>query len=109
GGAVIVGGRRGIALTTGVPSGEIAARRRDPGKAVARLRLRGERSRPSYGECSKCGHSRTPQGWRRDHGSSTPSGGRTPPARPRWAGRAGWTPPAINAPIRPVHPPFIAR
>src|SRR5262249_32540510 len=102
-GAVIGRRRRGMARTTGVPSGEIAAGRRDPGKAIARLRLRGEHSRPSYGECSQCGHSRTPQGWRRDHGSSTPSGGRTPTARPRWAEWTVWTRPAITAPIGPVH------
>ena len=83
-GAVIGRRRRGVALTTGVPGGEIAARRRGPGKGIARLRLRasGKQSRPAYGECSECGHSRTPQGWRKDHGSSTPSGGRAPSARP---------------------------
>ena len=84
-GAVIRRRRRGVALTTRVPSGEIAARGRGPRKAIARLRLgaSGEHSRPGYGERSQCGHSRTPQGWRRDHGLSTPSGGRTPSARPR--------------------------
>jgi hypothetical protein len=84
-GAVIRRRRRGVALTTGVPGGEIAPRRRDPGKGIARLRLRasGKHSRPAYGECSQCGHSRTPQGWRKDHGSWTPSGGRAPSARPR--------------------------
>src|SRR6516165_4836721 len=83
-GAVIRRRRRGVALTTGVPGGEIAARRRGPGKGIARLRLRacGKQARPTYGECSECGHSRTPQGWRKDHGSSTPSGGRAPSARP---------------------------
>ena len=55
-GAVIGRGRGGVALTTGVPGGEIAARRRGPRKAIARLRLRlrasGEHSRPSYSECA---------------------------------------------------------
>ena len=57
----------------------------DKNDRIARLRLRasGKHSRPTYGECSHCGHSRTPQGWRKDHGSSTPSGGRAPSARPR--------------------------
>src|SRR5262249_40263488 len=107
-GAVTRRGGRGVALTTRVASGEIAARGRGPRKAIARLRLgaSGEHSRPSYGECSQCGHSRTPQGWRRDHGLSTPSGGRTPSARPRWAEWTVLSPPAITAPIRHVHPPF---
>ena len=84
-GAVIGRRRRDVALITRVPSGEIAARRRGPKEALARLRLRasGEHFRPTYGECSHCGHSRTPQEWRRDHGSSTPFDGRTPLARPR--------------------------
>src|SRR5262249_6457849 len=77
--------RRGgdVAPTASVPSGEIAARRGGPGKAVARLRLRPSRhhSRPSYGESGPCGHHRTQQELRRDHGSSTPSGGRTALAR----------------------------
>src|SRR5262249_46293396 len=102
-GAVIGRRRRGIALTTRVPSGEIAARRRDPGKAIARLRLRGEHSRPSYSERSQCGHSRTPQGWRRDHGPPAPPGGRTPTARPGWAEWTVWPRPAITAPIGHVH------
>jgi hypothetical protein len=48
-GAVIGRRRRDVALITRVPSGEIAARRRGPGKAIARLRLRpsGHHSRPS--------------------------------------------------------------
>src|SRR5262249_5631732 len=84
-GAVIGRRRRGVALITRVPSGEIAAGKRGLGSALARLRLRasGEHSRPSYGECSQYGHSRTPQEWRRDHGSLTPSDRRTPLARPR--------------------------
>jgi len=84
-GAVIGRRRRDVALITRVPSGEIAARRRGPREAIARLRLRasGEHFRPSYRECSQCGHNRTPQECRRDHGSSTPSDGRTPLARPR--------------------------
>src|SRR5262249_16134922 len=39
-GAVIGRRRRDVALTTRVPSGEVAARRRGPRKALARLRLR---------------------------------------------------------------------
>src|SRR5262249_3218065 len=107
-GAVIGRRRRDVALTTRVPSGEIAARRRGPRKALARLRLRasGEHSRPNYGECSQCGHSRTPQEWRSDHSSSTPSCGRTPPARPRLAERTGYAPAPQNCPIRQVQPPF---
>ena len=108
-GAVIRRRRRGVALTTRVPSGEIAARGRGPRKAIARLRLgaSGEHSRPSYGECSQCGHSRTPQGWRRDHGSSTPSDGRTP-----WRGHVeqnGLLDPARNnCPDRACPPPLKA-
>src|SRR5262249_34056071 len=79
-GAVIRRRRGGVALTIGVPSGEIAARRRGPGKGIARLQLRPGRhhSRPSYGECGECGHSRMLQEWRSDHGSSTPSADETP-------------------------------
>src|SRR5258708_39580954 len=82
-GAVIRRRRRGVALTTGVPGGEITPRRRDPGEGIARLRLRasGKHSRPTYGECRQCGHSRTPQGWRKDHGPLTPPVGGDPPAR----------------------------
>src|SRR5262249_4950222 len=89
-GAVVGRRRRDVALITRVPSGEIAAGKGGLGSALARLRLRPSRhhSRPSYGECSQCGHSCTPQEWRRDHGSSTPSDRRTPLARPRLA---GWT------------------
>src|SRR5262249_32907962 len=84
-GAVIGRRRRGIALTTRVPSGEIAAGKGGTSSALARLRLCPSRhhSRPTYGEGSQCGHSRTPQEWRRDHGSSPPSDRRTPLARPR--------------------------
>src|SRR5262249_41148834 len=83
-GAIIGRRRRDVALTASVPSCEIAARRGGSGKVRTRLRLRASRhhSRPSYGECSQC-HNRTPQEWRRNHSSSTPSGGRTPLARPR--------------------------
>src|SRR5262249_38164517 len=104
-GAVI--GRRGgdVALTASVPSGEIAARRGGPGKAVARLRLRPSRhqSRPSYGECSQCGYHRTKQDWRRDHGSSTPSGGRTAVARPHLAEWTVRAQPRTTSPIEHVH------
>src|SRR5205814_5602595 len=82
GGPVI--GRRsgGIALTASVAGGEIAAGRRGAGKALARLlRPSAKHGWPSYGECGHCGHSRTPQSWRKDHSSSTPSGGRAPLAR----------------------------
>src|SRR4029450_1808156 len=82
GGAVI--GRRsgGIALTASVARGERAARRRGAGNALARVgRPSAKHGWPSYGECGQCGHSRTPQSWRKDHGSSDPSGGRTPLGR----------------------------
>jgi hypothetical protein len=44
-----------------VASSEIAARRRGAGKALTRLLRPGAKHRrPGYGECSQCGHSRTP-------------------------------------------------
>jgi hypothetical protein len=33
------------------------------------LRASAKHGRPRYGECSRCGHSRTPQKRRKDHGS----------------------------------------
>jgi hypothetical protein len=83
-GAVIRRRGRDVALSPGVAGGKIAARRGGAGKALARLlRPSAKHGWPSYGECGQCGHHRMPQEWRRDHGSSTPSGGRTALARPR--------------------------
>ena len=67
--AVIGRRRRGIALAARVPSGEIAACRRGAREALTRLlRPSTKHRRPSDGECSHCGHRRTPQRWRKDHG-----------------------------------------
>src|SRR5262249_59761055 len=61
-GTVIGRRRRGVALTAGVASGEIAARRRGAGKALARLLRPGAKHRwPGYGEGSQRGRSPTPQ------------------------------------------------
>ena len=96
-GAIVGRGRGGILLAAGVAGGQVAAGGRAAGKARGmrrlRLRAREEHSRPndSDGECSQCGHGRTPDAWRRDHGSSTPFGGRSPSARPHWAeSRVEW-------------------
>jgi hypothetical protein len=82
-GAVIGSGGGGVALATGVAGGEIAAGGGGTREVRGRLRLRGEQSRASDSEYGQCGQRRTPTAWRRDHGSSTPSGGRSPVARPR--------------------------
>ena len=81
-GAIIRSGGGGIPLTACMPCGQIAAGRRGPGETRGCLRPSREHCRPSGGECGHCGHGRTPETWRKDHGWSTPSGGRAP-----WRGR----------------------
>src|SRR5262249_16558064 len=67
--AVIGRRRRGIALAARVRGGEIAACRGGAREALTRLlRPSTKHRRPSDGECSHCGHRRTPQRWRKDHG-----------------------------------------
>ena len=68
GGAIIRGRGGGIPLTARVPGGEIAAGRRGPGEIRRCLRPSREHCRPSDGECGHCGHGRTPETWRKDHG-----------------------------------------
>ena len=82
-GAIVGSCGGGIPFSAGMPGGEIAAGRRGPGKARRRLCPSREHCRPSGGECGHCGHGRTPETWRKNHGWSTPSGGRAPSARPR--------------------------
>ncbi len=81
--AIIGSGGGGITLAAGVAGGQIAAGGGRAREARRRLRPRGEQSRESDGKHGQCGHGRTPEAWRRDHGLSTPSGGRTPTVRPR--------------------------
>ena len=107
-GAIVGGGGGGVPLAAGVPGGEIAAGGGGAGEARGCLRPRGRHSRPSdgtsNGKCGQCGHGRTPEAWRRDHGSSTPSGGRTPSARPRCAEWTCLGPARNNCPDRTCPP-----
>src|SRR5207248_8364542 len=70
--AVIGRGGGGIALAAGMAGGEIAAGGGNPREVRRGLRLGGERCRAEDSGCGQCGHGRTPEAWRKDHGSSTP-------------------------------------
>src|SRR5262249_25472519 len=98
----VIGRRRGgVALAAGVASGELAAGRRGAGEAVTRLlRASAKHGWPGYDECSRCGHGRTPQRRRKDHGLSTPSGGRKPQAATRLGEWDSWPRALKNSPHR---------
>ncbi len=85
---VIVRRRRGVPFEASMAGGKIAAGGRSPRKigGGGNLGLRGQRASRD-GEDGRCGERRTPDAWRRGQGSSTPSGGRSPLARPAftWA------------------------
>ncbi len=68
GSAIIGGGGGRILLGAGMAGGEIAARSRNTGQVRRSLRPSRDDCGPSDGECGHCGHRRTPDGWRKDHG-----------------------------------------
>ncbi len=85
-GAIVGGGGRGVLLPAGMAGSEVASGGRGASEIRGCFRLGCAHHRPGDGhghsKAGQCGQGRTLEARRRDHGSSTPSGGRTPLAWP---------------------------
>ncbi len=102
--AVVARGRRGVALSAGMTGGEVAAGGRGARK-IRRVLCFGRRvAGTGQYERAHRGEGRVAEAGRRDHGASTPFGGRTPSAWPQGREWPVWGQPAITCPDRACQP-----